>query len=67
MIKNNKLEILNIIEEILQKHNVDPSEESYFLKLGKPSYDDLVIEKEGEQVLLGHTISSFVENGVLVK
>jgi len=54
MIKNNRLEIQNIIEKILQKHNINPSAESYFLKLRMPSYDDLVIEKEGEQVLVGH-------------
>ncbi len=53
MIKN-KLEIQNIVEKILQKHNIDPSAESYYLKLRMPNYDDLVIEKEGEQVLVGH-------------
>ncbi|MCE8428997.1 MAG: hypothetical protein J5U19_11480 [Candidatus Methanoperedens sp.] len=51
---NNKLEIQNIIEKVLQKHNIDSSAESYYLKLRMPSYDDLVIEKEGEQVLVGH-------------
>lgn len=49
-----RLEIQNIIEKILLKHNIDPSTESYFLKLRIPNYDDLVIEKEGEQVLVGH-------------
>ncbi len=53
MIKN-KLEIQNIVEKILQKHNIDPAAESYYLKLRMPNYDDLVIEKEGEQVLVGH-------------
>ena len=51
---NGRLEIQNIIEKILQKHNIDPSAESYYLKLRMPSYDDLVIEKQGEQVLVGH-------------
>ena len=54
MTKNNKFEMQNIIEKILQKHNIDPSAESYYLKLRKRNYDDLVIEKEGEQVLVGH-------------
>jgi hypothetical protein len=54
MNKNGKLEIQNIVEKILQKHNIDPSAESYYLKLRMPNYDDLVIEKEGEQVLVGH-------------
>ncbi|HEY9245305.1 MAG TPA: hypothetical protein VIO11_00510 [Candidatus Methanoperedens sp.] len=54
MTKNNKFEMQNIIEKILQKHNIDPTAESYYLKLRKRNYDDLVIEKEGEQVLVGH-------------
>ncbi len=54
MTKNKKFEMQNIIEKILQKHNIDPSAESYYLKLRKRNYDDLVIEKEGEQVLVGH-------------
>ena len=53
MTKKNKLEIQNIIEKILQKHNIDPVEE-YFLKLRIPSYDDLIIQKLGEQILVGH-------------
>ncbi len=54
MITSSKFEIQNIIEKILPKHNIDPSAESYYLKLRKRNYDDLVIEKEGEQVLVGH-------------
>jgi hypothetical protein len=54
MTKDNRLEIQNIAEKILRKHNIDPAAESYFLKLRMPNYDDLVIEKEGEQVLVGH-------------
>ncbi len=54
MTKNNKFEMQNIIEKILQKHNIDLSAESYYLKLRKRNYDDLVIEKEDEQVLVGH-------------
>jgi hypothetical protein len=54
MTKIFKLEIQNIAEKILQKHNIDPTVESYFLKLRMPSYDDLVLEKEGEQILVGH-------------
>jgi hypothetical protein len=54
MTKNNKFEIQNIVEKILQKHNIDPSAESYYLKLRMPNYDDLVVEKEGRQVLVGH-------------
>ncbi len=54
MTKNNKLEIQNIVERILRKHNIDPTMESYYLKLRMPNYDDLVLEKEGEQILVGH-------------
>ncbi len=51
---NGRLEIQFIVEKILRKHNLDPSAESYYLKLRMPNYDDLVIEKEGRQVLVGH-------------
>jgi hypothetical protein len=54
MIAPVKLEIQNIVENILMKHSIDPSAHSYYLKLRMPNYDDLVIEKEGEQVLVGH-------------
>ncbi len=54
MIKNIRLEIQNIVEKILRKNNIDPSAESYYLKLSMPNFDDLVIEKEGEQILVGH-------------
>ncbi len=54
MIMNGRLEIQIIIEKILRKHNINPSAESYYLKLRMPNYDDLVIEKEGRQVLVGH-------------
>jgi hypothetical protein len=54
MTMNGRLEIQFIVEKILRKHNINPSAESYYLKLRMPNYDDLVIEKEGEQVLVGH-------------
>lgn len=54
MIKNNRFEIQNIVEKILRKYSIDPSGESYYLKLSMRNFDDLVIEKEGEQVLVGH-------------
>jgi hypothetical protein len=53
---NGRLEIQFIVGKILQKHNIDPTAESYYLKLRMPNYDDLVIEKEGKQVLVGITI-----------
>ena len=54
MTKKNKLEIQSIIEKILQKYNIDQSGEDYFLKLRKPGYEDLIIEKLGEQILIGN-------------
>lgn len=54
MTMDGKLEIQFIVEKILRKHNINPSEHTYFLKLRMPNYDDLVIEKEGEQILVGH-------------
>ena len=46
-----KLQIL--IEQILQKHDISPTAESYYLKLKMPSHDDLVIGRVGEQILVG--------------
>ena len=48
------LEIQAITEKILTKHGINPSAHEFYLKLGMCNYDDLVIEKEGEQVLVGH-------------
>ncbi len=68
---NSKLEIQSVIEKILTKHNIDPTAQSYYLRLSMSSYMDLVIEKEGNQVLVGHyyeqvvgdTVCSFMEDG----
>ena len=49
-----KLELQNIIEKILLKHRIDISSHSYYLRLSLPSYDDLVIEKKGEQIHFGY-------------
>lgn len=54
MLKNGKLEIQVISEKILIKHGIDPSAHEFFHKLRMRNYDDLVIEKEGMQVLVGH-------------
>jgi hypothetical protein len=49
-----KLELQNIIEKILLKHGIDISSHSYYLRLSLPSFDDLVIEKKGEQIHFGY-------------
>lgn len=53
MSKNGKLEIQNTIERILQKHGVDATRD-FYLKLTMPPYMDLVIERNGDIVLVGH-------------
>jgi hypothetical protein len=49
-----KLELQNIIEQILLRHSIDILSQSYYLRLSLPSYDDLVIEKKGDQILFGY-------------
>ena len=49
-----KLELQNICEKILLKQGIDLSSNSYYLRLSLPSYDELVIEEEGEQIHLGY-------------
>lgn len=56
-----KLSIRTIIEKILYKHKIAPDIFEYYLKLRMPSYDDLVIEKVGEQMLAGHC---YIQNGI---
>ncbi len=48
-----KLEIQNISEKILLKHNIYPSHD-FYLKLSMPPYMDLVIERNGSIILVGH-------------
>lgn len=50
----NKLELQNIIEQILLRHGIDISAPSYYLRLSLPSFDDLVIEKKGDHILFGY-------------
>lgn len=53
------LQIQAIAEEILKKNGIDPAKE-FYLKLSKPNYDDLVIERCGNDVFVGHY---FDQNG----
>lgn len=55
-----------IIEEILKKHGIFPSTESYYLKLRMPSHDDfLVIGRVSEQILAGFQNKDGISNPVL--
>ena len=56
------MEIQNIIEKILAKHNID-STKDFYLKLTMPPYMDLVLERNGDIILLGHYRE---ENGDLI-
>ena len=51
---NRKMDIQRIAEAILQKHGINPAASGYYLKLQNGHYTDLVIEKAGCMVLIGH-------------
>ncbi len=57
-----KLEIQSITEKILSKHNID-STADFYLKLSMQPYMDLVIERNGNIILVGHYRE---ENGDLI-
>jgi hypothetical protein len=48
-----RMEIQNIVEKILSKHNID-STKDFYLKLTMPAYMDMVIERNGDIILVGH-------------
>jgi hypothetical protein len=52
-IGNRKLEIQIITEKILAKHNIDPTAD-FYLKLTMQPYMDLVLERNGNTMLVGH-------------
>lgn len=62
MSRNGKMEIQNFIEKILAKHNIDPAQD-FYLKLTMPPYQDLVLERNGDIILVGHYRE---ENGDLI-
>ncbi len=49
-----RMEIQRIAEAILQKHGIDPAANEFYLKLSMPGFDDLVIERAGDQIFIGH-------------
>ena len=49
MIANTKLEIQDIIEEILRKHRIDPRNHKYDIRLRMPAYFDPFIGRIGTQ------------------
>jgi len=58
-----KMSIQNIAEQILVKHQINPEDETYYIKLQKPHYLDLVIEKQGPEIFVGHY---YKQNGDLI-
>ncbi len=48
-----KLEIQNIVEKILSKNSIDPTKDFYLKLLNEP-YKDLVMERNGSIILVGH-------------
>ena len=57
---NGIMQIQKIAAEILKKNSIDPGAGEFYLKLSKPGYDDLVIERCGDDVFVGHY---FTQNG----
>lgn len=62
MPRNGKMEIQKIVEMMLQKHGIDASRD-FYLKLIMPPYMDLVFERNGSVILVGHYRE---ENGDLI-
>jgi len=57
--KDGIMAIQKTATEILKKNGIDPAKE-FYLKLSKPNHDDLVIERCGDDVFVGHY---FNQNG----
>jgi len=63
MTSNGQMEIQNLVEKLLAKHNIDPAQD-FHLKLSNIPYLDLVLERYGHNtILVGHY---FVQNGDLM-
>lgn len=54
MTKEGIMAIQKVAEQILGKNGIDPAKGDFYLKLQQSGYDDLVIEKNGHQVFVGH-------------
>lgn len=48
------MQIQAVAEEILRKNGIDPDAGDFYLKIERPNFDDLVIERCGHQVFVGH-------------
>ncbi len=62
MSNNGKMEIQNIVEKLLAKHKIAATKD-FYLKLTMPPYMDLVLERNGDIILVGHYRE---ENGDLI-
>lgn len=57
-----KMEIQKLVEKLLAKHGINPSHD-FHLKLSNIPYMDLVMERYGSTIIVGH---HFVQNGDLM-
>jgi hypothetical protein len=57
-----KLEIQTVTEKILAKHGIDATKD-FYLKLSMPPYMDLIMERNGSIILIGHY---YVQEGDLI-
>ena len=58
--KDGIMAIQKIATEILKKNGINPDAGEFYLKLSKPNFDDMVIERCGDDVFVGHY---FNQNG----
>lgn len=58
-----KMSIQAIAEKLLKRHKINPEAETYYIKLQKPHYLDLVIERQRSTVFVGHY---YTQNGDLI-
>jgi len=49
-----KMSIQDVVEKILAKHKINSEAETYYLKLKKSAYMDLIIERQGPEIFVGH-------------
>lgn len=56
------MEIQTIVKKLLKKHNVN-SDKDFYLKLTMPPYQDLVMERNNDIIIVGHYIE---QNGDLI-
>lgn len=54
------MQIQKVAEEILRKNGINPGKGEFYIKFSRPGFDDLIIERCGDDVFVGHY---FTQNG----